>query len=85
MSDTTPEVAPVVSEAGPVMNPEEVAKVEIEVEADPNVEYVKRAKDVLSRLENMPMGSHETRMLKEAILTVFGPAIMEAEKHVKMD
>ena len=51
MSDTTPEVAPVVD------------PVEVEVEADPNAEYVKRAKDVLARVEATPMSSHETRLL----------------------
>lgn len=64
--------------------PEKIANVEINVEDDPNVAYVNRARDVLTRLENMPMGSHETRMLKEALLAVFGPALAEAEKHIKV-
>lgn len=84
MSETNPAVAAdadVKAETPEVKDP---ATVEINVEADPNVEYVNRARDVLTRLENMPMSTHETRLLKEAVLTIFGPAIAEAEKHVKV-
>ena len=59
---------------------------EVKIEVEPGkpeadeVVYMRNARAVLTKLDNTPMGNHETRLLKEALLTLFKPALEQAQK-----
>lgn len=70
-SDDAPPVEALPSEVPP----------SVKLPADPSEEYLRECYAVLQKLENTPMGSHETRLLKDVLLTLFAPAVSEALKH----
>lgn len=64
-----------------------VVEVLPDVKSDPsvNVEYLKKCRAVLHNLHVMPMSSHETRAIKDALLVLFAPAFAELSERADLE